>query len=98
VGLSVNRYFKQCGKCGGKIQVDTMEYPGEGGTWKHGEFVPAGPVHENVEEHLGSCTPRPSEEVVADNSNVPAPPEPVAKAEHHTSSHTGTSSHTRTHR
>lgn len=49
MGLSVDRYFKQCDKCGGKIQVDTLQYPGEG------EDAP--PVLVDEESHLGSCTP-----------------------------------------
>ena len=57
MGLLVDRQFKQCYVCGGKIQIDTVEYPGEGAE-------DAKPVHETVEAHLGSCTPLPSGEVV----------------------------------
>jgi hypothetical protein len=64
LGLLVDRQFKECEICGGKIQVDTSAEPGEG--------VDVEPKLTYIETHIGSCFPKPSEEVVADNSNVPA--------------------------
>jgi hypothetical protein len=82
MGLLVDRQFKACGVCGGKIQVDHSQSPGD---------TEDGPAKVTlVEMHIGSCTPPPSEEVIPDNSNVPAAP-PVehkaeAKVEHHAAS------------
>jgi hypothetical protein len=64
MGLSIDRQFKTCATCGGKIQVDTIAYPGQS------EDAPA--VTEEQEMHIGSCSPLPSSEVIADNSNVTA--------------------------
>ena len=64
MGLSIDRQFKTCATCGGKIQVDTVAYPGAT------EDAPA--VTSEQEQHIGSCSPLPSSEVIPDNSNVPA--------------------------
>jgi hypothetical protein len=77
MGLLVDRQFRECGKCGGKIQVDTSQGPGEG--------VDVPPTLTKVEMHIGSCFPKPDETVVPDNSNVPAPP--PAEAKHETAHH-----------
>jgi hypothetical protein len=64
MGWVVDRQFRLCQLCGGKIQIDTLSSPGPA------EDSPA--ILTEVELHIGSCFPKPSEEVVADNSNVPA--------------------------
>jgi hypothetical protein len=76
LGHLVDRQFKECEVCGGKIQVDTSAEPGEGveGT------LEAAPKLTYIETHVGSCFPKPSEEIVADNSNVPAAPAAAAPA------------------
>lgn len=65
MGLLVDRQFEQCDICGGRVQVDTTSSPGES------EDAPA--KLDESRTHVGSCTPKPSDEVVPDNSNVQAP-------------------------
>jgi len=77
MGLLVDRQFKVCGKCGGKIQVDHSQSPGD---------VEDGPPKITyVEMHIGSCFPKPDETVMPDNSNAPAAaaPAPVEPPVHH---------------
>jgi hypothetical protein len=70
MGLLVDRQFKQCGVCGGKIQIDTAAYPGA--------TEDAEPILEKVESHIGSCTPRPPETVVAEAPHPGYEPAPKA--------------------